>query len=95
MRKGQKTKRRRIRFNLSAPDAASVVLAGDFNGWSPRKHLMKQGQNGLWEKTVVLLPGRYEYKFLVDGQWTVDPQNPEICRNSFGTSNNIIAVSFT
>jgi len=37
-----------------------------------------------------MLPvGTYEYKFLVDGIWRLDPQNNQTCPNCFGTYNNI------
>jgi 5'-AMP-activated protein kinase regulatory beta subunit len=54
---------------------------------------MKQGKNGVWTKTVMLFPGRYEYKFMVDGQWQNDPGNDQACLNPFGTHNNVIVVS--
>jgi hypothetical protein len=49
-------------------------------------------QNGLWQKIVMLYPGKHEYKFLVDGKWELDPNNDWKCRNCFGTYNNIISV---
>jgi len=93
MIQNQKPKRRRVNFSLDAPGADSVFLAGDFNAWDRRAHLMKRSENGVWQKTLMLFPGRYEYRFLVDGQWTNDLQNPETCPNSFGTLNNVITVS--
>ncbi|MDY6973201.1 MAG: glycogen-binding domain-containing protein [Thermodesulfobacteriota bacterium] len=40
----------------------------------------------------MLYPERYEYRFLVDGQWYNDPQNDLTCPNCFGTQNNVILV---
>lgn len=93
MAQNQKPKRRRVNFSLETPGADSVYLAGDFNAWDLRKHPLKKSKNGIWQKTVMLFPGRYEYRFLVDGRWTNDLQNPETCPNSFGTLNNVITVS--
>jgi 1,4-alpha-glucan branching enzyme len=87
-----KPKRKRIEFSFDAPDASKVFLAGDFNEWNIKKHPMKKNQNGLWQKIVMLYPGKYEYKFLVDGKWEQDPNNDWKCRNCFGTQNNIISV---
>jgi hypothetical protein len=42
---------------------------------------------------VILLPGQYEYKFLVDGQWKQDPKNNRICPNKFGTYNNVFNLT--
>jgi hypothetical protein len=54
---------------------------------------MKKDANGLWKKTLVLAPARYEYKFMVDGGWQNDPNNEQVCPNCFGTQNNVINVS--
>ncbi|MCG6881494.1 MAG: isoamylase early set domain-containing protein [Deltaproteobacteria bacterium] len=91
---GQKTpaKRRRVTVNFEAPDAESVLLMGDFNQWNEKKHPMKKGANGIWEKIIVVQPGRYEYRFLVDGRWHNDPANEKICSNCFGSNNNILEI---
>jgi hypothetical protein len=70
----------------------STHLVGDFNSWDLKKHTMKKDNKGRWTKIVTLAPGRYEYKFLVDGQWQNDPNNDQIVANSFGTLNNILTV---
>ena len=85
----QKAKKRKITFSFESPDAETVILMGDFNHWSPRKHPMKRDKNGAWKKTIMLAPGNYEYKFLVDGQWQTDPHNDQTYPNCFGTFNNI------
>jgi hypothetical protein len=54
---------------------------------------MKSDENGTWIRNVIIPPGKYEYKFLVDGQWKEDPQNDQLSPNCFGTNNNIINVT--
>jgi len=66
---------------------------GDFNNWNPKKHSMKSDGKGTWNKTLVLSPGKYEYKFLIDGEWREDPQNDQTCTNSFGTKNSIFNLT--
>jgi 1,4-alpha-glucan branching enzyme len=88
-----KSSKRRVSFSLEAPHAKQVFLAGDFNTWDPKKHPMKKNADGLWEKTVILAPGTYEYKFIQDGQWIVDPGNDRQCPNRFGTRNCVVVVS--
>ena len=88
-----KPKRRKTVFSLDAPQAKEVFLAGDFNDWNKEKHPLKKNAKEVWEKTAMLFPGRYEYKFLVDGQWESDPENHQTCRNCFGTRNSVINVS--
>jgi 5'-AMP-activated protein kinase regulatory beta subunit len=89
----EKAKRRKVTLSIGVPNAKDVILMGDFNKWEAKKHPMHKGKDGLWTKTVMLLPGRYEYKFLVDGQWQNDPGNDHACLNPFGTHNNVIVVS--
>jgi 5'-AMP-activated protein kinase regulatory beta subunit len=85
-------KRRRILFSIDDPQAREVAVVGDFNTWDRASHPMKKDDNGLWRKIMMLPPGQYEYKFLVDGQWRTDPSNPRQCTNCYGTHNNILHV---
>ncbi len=85
----QNIKRRRVTFSFDAAGAKEVILMGDFNKWNPKTHSMKNTENGIWKKTVVLPPGKYEYKFLVDGQFKEDPLNDQTCPNCFGTQNSV------
>jgi len=88
-----KSKKRKITFSLDADKAAQVALVGDFNNWSQTSHAMKKNKNGMWEKSLMLNIGRYEYKFFVDGHWQSDPQNGQVSRNIFGTINNVLTVT--
>jgi len=88
----KKTEKRRITFKLEASEAKEAILAGDFNGWDAKKHIMKRDNKGRWSKIVTLDPGRYEYKFVVDGEWRNDPNNDQVVRNSFGTLNNLLTL---
>ena len=90
---GQGIKRRKVTFSLENADANEVFLIGDFNKWNPKTHSMKSDGNGTWVKNVIIPPGKYEYKFIVDGQWKEDPQNEQLSLNCFGTYNNIINVT--
>jgi 1,4-alpha-glucan branching enzyme len=78
-------------FSLHAAHARSVEVVGDFNKWEIGKHPMKKDAKGLWKKAVVVKPGRYQYKYLVDGEWWLDPEK-ETAPNSFGTENNVFTV---
>jgi len=89
----QKIKRRKVTFSLEATDANEVILMGDFNNWNAKKHRMKSDKNGMWNQSVVIPPGRYEYKFLVDRQWKEDPQNDHTCLNCFGTYNSVFNLT--
>ncbi|MBU3947991.1 MAG: glycogen-binding domain-containing protein [Proteobacteria bacterium] len=84
--------KRRITFIIEAHKAKNVSLMGDFNNWNEKKHPMKKENSDVWKKTIFLNPGRYEYRFLVDGQWQKDPDNDQLCQNNFGTYNNYIVI---
>jgi 1,4-alpha-glucan branching enzyme len=85
-------KRRRIEFFLSMPEAQQVILLGDFNQWNPKTHPMRRDGKGTWRKIIMIFPGRYEYRFWVDGTWYNDPNNNQRCPNCFGSENNVITV---
>jgi hypothetical protein len=48
--------------------------------------------NGQWRMKLPLMPGRYRYRFIVDGKWVTDPNNKYIETNEFGDMNNIVEV---
>ena len=89
----QRGKKRRVSFSVEASTANEVSLGGDFNNWDTQAHLMRKDSNGVWKKTLMPPPARYEYKFLVDGRWRNDPKNDQTCPNCFGTINNVLIVS--
>jgi hypothetical protein len=82
----------KVPFVFPAPSAQSVSVSGDFNGWSPAATPLNRHENGRWEATVDLKPGRYQYKFIVDGQWVADPLAKESVLNQHGTLNSVIEV---
>jgi hypothetical protein len=84
---------RRVEFVMDSPFASQVNLSGDFNGWEMTTLALRKDADGLWRITVELKPGLYAYKFLVDGQWVNDPNNPRTAANQFGSLNNVIEVA--
>jgi len=82
----------KVPFVLAKPEAKFVSLSGDFNGWSANGTPMKQHSPGRWEATIDLPPGRYQYKFIMDGQWIPDPLARENVRNPHGTLNSVVEV---
>jgi len=70
-------------------NAKNVYLAGDFNNWSPDGFEMtKVGDE--WVINQHLAPGKHVYKFVVDGKWIVDPDNPLREPNEFNEENSVI-----
>ena len=81
-----------VEFILERPGARSVSLAGSFNNWDPTENQMSRDLEDVWKARIFLQPGRYEYRFVVDGQWLSDPNAAEIVNNQFGTTNSVLIV---
>jgi hypothetical protein len=82
-----------VRFDLSAPDAREVAVAGSFNGWRPESMQMVRSAGGVWSVTVPLAIGEHRYQFVVDGQrWVPDPTAQGLVDDGFGGRNSVIVV---
>jgi 1,4-alpha-glucan branching enzyme len=80
-------------FRYVNPDAKKVFLVGDFNNWSPTSDPMKDlNGDGHWSLFYPLLPGTYQYKFVVDGRWIPDPRNPESEPDGFDGINSVVKI---
>ena len=78
---------------LVRPNAQEVGIAGSFNDWHPSVTPMIRLNDGKWAKELALPPGRYEYRFVVDGEWVDDPSARELIPNSYGTANAVLVVA--
>ncbi len=80
-------------FTAKFEQASKVLIAGDFNNWSPMSTpMVTSATPGLWVSKLPLYPGRYRYRLVVDGQWMTDPGNSYVESNQFGELNNIVEV---
>jgi chromosome partitioning protein len=80
-------------FAVKFEAAKKVLIAGDFNGWSPMgTPLHTNGRPGVWTTKLPLPRGRYRYRLIVDGEWMTDPNNKYVEVNEFGEMNNIVEV---
>jgi len=82
-----------VSLELVQPNAKNVCVAGSFNGWKPEKTPLVRMGNGRWVGDFDVNPGKYEYLFVVDGQWVPDPNAKESVQNPFGGKNSILTVS--
>ncbi len=81
-----------LRFKPDAP-IQKAVAAGDFNGWDQGKTpLLDPDGDGTYEARLQVSPGRYAYKFVVDGRWIPDPSNRLRSEDGFGGENTILVV---
>ena len=82
-----------INFFCAAPEAESVYLIGDFNGWDPSADPMQPRTDGWWSLQVPLSHGHHEYLFVVDGNPTLDPHATGTTRNARYEKVSLVAVS--
>lgn len=83
-----------VHFIYYGPEARRVGLSGEFNQWDRRGMAMTPlGETGIFYRTLQLRgPARVEYKFIVDGQWVVDPLCPNTVDNGIGEQNSFFVV---
>lgn len=83
-----------VRFELYAPRASRVALAGSFNRWNPAATpLVRVGPDGMWTVTLALPSGQHQYGFIVDGRnWVPDPAAPTV-DDGFGRRNSVVSVN--
>lgn len=80
-------------FTIDAPQAKDIYVVGDFNHWKiTEENRLSKNSDGRWEKKLDIPPGRYRYKFVVDGEWTLDSRNEEREQNTFGTFDSVIKI---
>ena len=80
-----------VHFKLKGYKGAQrVSVAGDFNNWAPNKIFLKKTKDG-WALPIVLDPGNYGYKFIVDDRWITDPQNQNYTVKD-GVENSFVAA---
>jgi 1,4-alpha-glucan branching enzyme len=89
--KQEKSKEKTVEFRLSMPQARTVCVVGTFNNWDTKRTPMQKDGPG-WKATIPLAPGRYEYRFVADGQWLSDPNAKESVGNDFGSTNSVLVV---
>jgi len=68
-----------------------VQLAGDFNDWIPDGAEMEP-EGRVWIKKLNLAPGRYRYRYVIDGQWHCDPRNAAVEPSPFGGNDSLLVL---
>lgn len=87
----QAAKKKKVVFSVLADPGSAVSVAGSFNGWDPKKNKLRWQKNR-FQASVSLDKGRYEYKFVINDVWCIDPECPEWVPNDMGTLNSVMNV---
>lgn len=82
-----------VTFRFPAPASVqSVSVAGSFNDWNISTAPLAD-HNGVWEATLDLAPGSYQYKLVVNGsQWLTDESAKGFADDGFGGKNSVVEV---
>jgi chromosome partitioning protein len=80
-----------VMFSIAAPEAERVQLVGDFNQWMLEGNEMEPA-GPVWRKIVKLNPGRYRYRYVVDGRWQSDPLNGTVEPCPFGGHDSVLVL---
>ena len=70
----------------------SAAVVGDFNDWQADQGKMIRQKDGTYRKRLQLSPGEHRYKFLIDGEWFVDPEAEAQMPNAFGTMDSLVRL---
>jgi chromosome partitioning protein len=85
---------RKAQFVFHGPKANRVLIVGNFNNWvRTGDYHMQRNDDGTWSKEILLAPGVYQYKFLVDDEWMEDQNNPNVVEDPFGGRNSILEIN--
>ncbi len=81
-----------VTFTLNGyENAKKVVLSGSFNKWNEDIFRLSKTED-CWALTLKIKPGEYQYKFIIDGKWIEDPENPNKKVNEFNGFNSVIDI---
>lgn len=81
-----------VHFRIHSPGATAVSVAGSFNGWDAGATPLVSSGGGWWETRIFLIPGTYEYAYVIDGRWTTPPEAPFTAEDGFGGNNGILEI---
>lgn len=83
-----------ITFDPKGENYDSVKLKGEMNNWNPNEAVFEK-KGDVWEHSMLVNKGVYQYVFVIDGKEMPDPDNPESVSNGMGGTNSILRVGDT
>lgn len=86
-------KSQRVTFLFRSPQKTQkVYICGDFNKWKEPGLPMEKIKANEWKATLVLSPGQYRYKYLVDGFYCNDKEAENYLPNAWGSEDSVVSV---
>jgi cyclomaltodextrinase / maltogenic alpha-amylase / neopullulanase len=89
----RRSRKQRVVFSLDGAGKpwSKVQVAGEINSWNPGMgELQRVGDK--WQTTFILNPGAYQYQYVTDGTWGLDPGNSNTVSNGIGGFNSEVVV---
>ncbi|MEW5798294.1 MAG: alpha-amylase family glycosyl hydrolase [Bacteroidota bacterium] len=84
--------RHTFRYRAESP-VSTVTVEGNFNNWNKESDPLQDADgDGMYERAILLEPGGYLYKFVVDGKEIVDPLNSATAPTGFESFNSVLRV---
>jgi glycogen synthase len=88
----------KVSDNILLSPTSNVCVAGTFNKWLPQLFPLRYvppiatlGESGSFEGSLILAPGTYMYKFVINGEWVLQSNQPH-ATDGVGNVNNIVTV---
>jgi 1,4-alpha-glucan branching enzyme len=82
-----------VNFLCIAPEAAEVVIVGDFNAWDPQVNVMRKLPDGSWQASFPIHSGHHRYQFLIDGAPHLDPRATGVVKMEDESKASLLSVS--
>jgi enterochelin esterase-like enzyme len=75
--------------------ADTVFLAGDYNRWELKDRMRKLQDRDVWSITKKFPPNaRFDYKYIVDNNWIIDPLNQHTTPGGSGLNSTLIMPKY-
>jgi len=88
----QTSQSKEVPFVVRFKGANEVIVTGDFTGWSREGIRLRKAGQEEFRAALTLKPGEYQYRLIVDGEWTDDPQAKKRVPNPFGGENCVLQI---
>lgn len=84
----------KVTFSVTAKEASTAAVIGDFNGWNPAEGILTKSKTGTFKNTFELAKdASYEFKYFVDGVYINESEADAMVWNEFaGAENSVLAL---